>query len=53
LEKQIAARTEALPLYEETLATDELADDLRAQRDHPMHTLLRRMYHEQRSGRAR
>jgi hypothetical protein len=53
LEKQIAARTEALPLYQETLATDELADDLRAQRDHPMHTLLRRMYHEQRSGRAR
>jgi len=53
LEKQIAARTDALPLYQETLQTDGLADELRARRDHPMHTLLRRMYHEQRSGRAR
>jgi hypothetical protein len=47
LEKQLEARTRALPLYREALATDSLAEDLRAQRDHPMHTLLRRMYHEQ------
>ncbi|MGH0030113.1 MAG: hypothetical protein ACQGVC_10010 [Myxococcota bacterium] len=53
LEKQIEARTRALPLYQATLGTDGLADELRARRDHPMHTLLRRMYHEQRSGRAR
>lgn len=48
LEKQIAARTRALPLYRETLSTDGFADELRVRRDHPMHSLLRRMYHEQR-----
>jgi hypothetical protein len=47
LEKQLEARTRALPVYRETLETDALAEDLRARRDHPMHTLLRRMYHEQ------
>jgi len=49
LEQQIAARTRALPLYKETLATDGLAEELRTRRDHPVHTLLRRMYHELRS----
>jgi uncharacterized coiled-coil protein SlyX len=49
LDRQIAARSQALPLYRETLATDGLADQLRAQRDHPVHKLLRRMYHENRS----
>jgi hypothetical protein len=49
LEKQIAARTRALPLYKATLDADGLADELRAQRDHSLHTLLRRMYHEGRS----
>jgi hypothetical protein len=48
LDKQITARTRALPLYRATLDTEDLAAELRAQRDHPMHTLLRRMYHEQR-----
>ncbi|HXZ85758.1 MAG TPA: hypothetical protein VEI82_09730 [Myxococcota bacterium] len=49
LEQQIAARSRALPLYKETLATDGLAEELRTRRDHPVHTLLRRMYHELRS----
>jgi hypothetical protein len=53
LEKQLEARTRALPLYREALATTALAEDLRARRDHPMHTLLRRMYHEQIPGSAR
>ena len=49
LDQQIAARSRALPLYKETLATDGLAEELRLRRDHPVHTLLRRMYHELRS----
>jgi hypothetical protein len=49
LDQQISARTRALPLYKETLATDGLAEELRLRRDHPVHTLLRRMYHELRS----
>jgi len=48
LEKQIDARTHALPLFQATLGTEALVDELRAQRDHPVHTLLRRMYHEHR-----
>lgn len=46
LEQQIDARGRTLPLYTKTLATDGLADELRARRDHPVHALLRRMYHE-------
>ena len=46
LEQQIAARSRGLPLYKQALATDGLADELRTRRDHPVHTLLRRMYHE-------
>jgi len=49
LEKQIAARSRALPLYHETLSLPDLASELRARRDHPVHTLLRRVYHENRS----
>jgi hypothetical protein len=49
LDQQLSARTRALPLYKETLATDGLAEELRLRRDHPVHTLLRRMYHELRS----
>ncbi len=49
LEKRLAARTRALPLYKKTLDAGGLADELRARRDHPLHTLLRRMYHETRS----
>jgi len=46
LERQIEARDRTLPLYRQTLETDGLAAELRARRDHPLHTLLRRMYHE-------
>ena len=53
LEKQVSARARSLPLYRAALETDSLTDELRARRDHPMHALLRRMYHEKRSGRAR
>ena len=49
LEKQIAARTNALPLFKATIGTESLADELRARRDHPMHKLLRRMYFESRT----
>ncbi len=49
LQKQMAARQRALPLYEATLGTEGLIDDLRAQRGHAVHTLLRRLYYETRS----
>ena len=49
LDQQIAARRRALPRFREALATKSLIPELRAQRDHPVHTLLRRMYHEKRS----
>jgi len=50
LEKQLAARNRALPLFKATLETDELIQELRSQRDHPVHTLLRRLYYEVRPG---
>jgi hypothetical protein len=46
LERQIAARAEALPRYRDALQTDGLAAELRGRRDHPLHALLRRMYYE-------
>jgi hypothetical protein len=49
LEQQIEARSRALPLYRETIGTEELVAGLRTRRDHPLHALLRRMYHEARS----
>jgi hypothetical protein len=49
LDKQISARTRALPLYKEALDSIPLIPALRGQRDHPVHTLLRRMYYEKRS----
>jgi hypothetical protein len=52
LDAQIAARTRALPVYKETLQTDGLVGELRAQRDHAVHTLLARMYHEGREARG-
>ncbi|MCA9510551.1 MAG: hypothetical protein KC560_07605 [Myxococcales bacterium] len=48
LDKQIAARTRALPLFQDVLQQEDLAGALRVQRDHKIHTLLRRMYHESR-----
>ena len=49
LDAQLGARTRALPLYQATQGSDGLSDSLRQRRDHPMHALLRRMYHESRS----
>ena len=49
-DQQIAARSRALPLFKATLTTDGLAQEMRARRDHPVHVLLRRMYHEDRPG---
>ena len=49
LERQIEARTRALPLYKAVLDENELARALAAQRDHPVHELLRRLYHESES----
>jgi hypothetical protein len=46
LDKQIGARSRALPLYKETRAAQGLLPELRVQRDHEVHTLLRRMFHE-------
>ena len=49
LDKQIEARTNALPLFRATIGTESLTDELRARRDHPMHKLLRRMFFENRT----
>ncbi|MGI9590476.1 MAG: hypothetical protein ACR2P8_03830 [Myxococcota bacterium] len=46
LDKQIAARSRALPLYKETRGAEGLLPEMRVQRDHVLHTLLRRMFHE-------
>ncbi len=46
LDKQITARTRALPLFKAVIQSEDLAPSLRSQREHPMHTLLRRLYHE-------
>lgn len=46
IERQLSARKRALPLYQAAREADPMIDELRAQRDHPVHSLLRRMYHE-------
>jgi hypothetical protein len=46
LDKQIAARARALPLFRAVVESDDLAPGLRSQRQNPVHTLLRRLYHE-------
>ena len=46
LDKQISARARALPLFRAVVEVKDLAPDLRGQRQHPVHTLLRRLYHE-------
>lgn len=46
LERQIKGRKRALPLFQEARGSDQLIEDLRAQRDHAAHTLIRKMYHE-------
>lgn len=47
LDHKIAGRARALPLYQATTKSNELIPELRSQRGHPVHTLLRRMFHEQ------
>jgi len=46
LDKQITARTRALPLFRAIVESEDLAPSLRSQREHAVHTLLRRLYHE-------
>lgn len=46
LDKQISARARALPLFRAVVESEALAPELRSQRQHPVHTLLRRLYHE-------
>ena len=46
LDKQITARAPALPLFRAVVESEDLAPSRRSQREHPMHTLLRRLYHE-------
>ncbi len=48
LSRKVDARERALPLYRAALGTEGLIRELRSQRDHSVHTLLRRMYHEKR-----
>ena len=46
IDKQISARARALPLFKAVVASEDLAPALRSQRQNPIHTLLRRLYHE-------
>lgn len=49
LNRKVTAREKALPLYRKALQAGGLIEALRTQRDHEVHTLLRRIYHESRS----
>ena len=46
IDKQVSSRARALPLFRSVVESEDLAPELRSQRDHPIHTLLRRHYHE-------
>ena len=46
IDKQISSRARALPLFRAVVESDDLAPALRSQREHPIHTLLRRHFHE-------
>ncbi len=46
IDKQISSRARALPLFRAVVESKDLAPALRSQRDHPVHTLLRRHFHE-------
>jgi hypothetical protein len=48
LDQQIEARARTIPVYVATLESDGMGAEMRARRDHPLHSLLRRMYHEDR-----
>jgi hypothetical protein len=47
LNKQIEGRNAAIPLYGAIFESDNLIPALRSQREHPVHTLLRRKFYEQ------
>jgi hypothetical protein len=49
LDQQIEARARTIPVYVATLESDGMSGEMRARRDHPLHGMLRRMYHEDRS----
>jgi hypothetical protein len=49
LDQQIEARARTIPVYVATLESDGMGSEMRARRDHPLHGMLRRMYHEDRS----
>ena len=49
LDQQIEARARTIPVYVATLESDGMGGEMRARRDHPLHGMLRRMYHEDRS----
>lgn len=51
LDKQLKARSRSFPLYKAVVDSEDLTNQLRVQRDHTVHTLLRRMYFENRSER--
>ena len=46
IDKQISSRARALPLFRAVVESKDLAPELRSQRDNPIHTLLRRHFHE-------
>ncbi len=46
VDKQVEARTRALPLYRATLEDDVLMRELAVERNHPVHELLRQLYYE-------
>jgi len=48
LDQQIEARSRTIPIYVATLKSDGMGAEMRARRDHPLHGMLRRMYHEDR-----
>jgi hypothetical protein len=52
LEQQIEARSRTIPIYVATLESDGMGAEMRARRDHPLHGMLRRMYHEDRASEA-
>lgn len=49
IEKQVEARTRALPLYRATLEESQLVRELQVERDHSVHELLRKVAHENES----
>ncbi len=49
LDEQLMGRAKALELYEDALVGDGFLEELAAQRDQPVHALVRRLYYEDES----